>query len=596
MDTLPNFYNTLFGIEITTLGIISAATFVCLQILHANYSYKDMLRSLERASVLVYAILSVALIIVTGLGSMFLAFGTYNFIPQFNFETRAIFGSDYTALCLLATFLISAGLGIYVVFESMRLLNPSFLIREHLKRIDSDAVRKFLYNKYGVREPYPRVTILMTIAGKKESKKEKAKKKKEVKDAEDAYEQEKAEFERLTAEITGAPDVFEGFANLVSKAIANADMSTVRGAISDYKDCVLGILKETDAKFPFDLFARHIGDTLAFFLESCRRHDLQSLSPDFVRATREIAFALNESHYSVMAEILKSWKDQADIAIQTSDRSLFREIMQSYRDVTEISFQRLKKNPKQKEDILDECFRHLGWLAERLLTIKGLEAKPMMYDDDYHDEFEALYNALMSFSWKYNYDVPLAYPLIFFDAVHVLFDRLLVIYKLRSIKGSPGRGIDFGDVHRWLYDCIYAYSSFAHDALKAGNPTGVALASMRLCEVYRSAVEEGADDVARDAIEDVVRTAIRIGTEPEKMKGNTLSNPMEWLEKEIIASPYSDKISSAVHEAYIKFDEGSHEAKFNYIKTLARRLGTNFGFMFDPSTGQMYSQDDPRRR
>jgi hypothetical protein len=220
----------------------------------------------------------------------------------------------------------------------------------------------------------------------------------------------------------------------------------------------------------------------------------------------------------------------------------------------------------------------------------------MMYDDDYHDEFEAMYNALMSFSWKYNYDIPLSYPLIFFDAVHVLFDRLLDIYKLRSVEGGQGRGIDFGDVHRWLYDCIYAYSSFAKDALTAGNPTGAALASMRLCEVYRSAVEAGANDVARDAIDDIVRTAIRIGADPEKMKGNTLSNPMEYLEKEILASPYSDKISSAINEAYIKFDEGSHDAKFDYIKSLGRKLNTNFGFMFDPMTGQIYAKDDPRRR
>ena len=157
-------------------------------------------------------------------------------------------------------------------------------------------------------------------------------------------------------------------------------------------------------------------------------------------------------------------------------------------------------------------------------------------------------------------------------------------------------GVDFGDVHHWLYDCIYAYSSFAKNALGAGNPSGAALASMRLCEMYRGAVEAGAGDVARDAIDDIVRTAICIGTNPEKMKGNRLSNPMECLEREILASPYSDKISHAVNEAFVKLDEGPQDAKFNYIKTLGGKLGTNFGFMFDPITGLLYPESDPRRR
>lgn len=597
MDTLPNFYNNLFGIEITVLGIITAATFVCLQILHANYSYKDMLRSLQRKSVIGHALFSTSLVFFTGLGSMLLAIGAHNFIPQFNFETQAIFESGYTALFILAAFLLSVGLGIYTVFESMRLLNPSFLIREHLNRIDSDAVRKFLYNKYGIPEPFPRVTILMTLQGVKESKKTKAKKKKQIEEAEAGYEIEKQEYERLKKETDGAPDVFEGFTNLVSKAIASADVSTVRSAISDYEARLKNILKEADATFPFNLLARHTADASTFFLEACRRHNLQSLSSEFARVTREfVLILLNRSRPDGVKEILKGWKDQADISIQTSDRSLFREIMEGYKKVADIAFDEHKKTPKEKEDILDECFRHFGWLAERLLTKKGLEAKPMMYDSDYHDEFESLYNALMSFEWKYNNDNPSAYPLIFFDAVHVLFDRLLEIYKKRPLEEGQSGSIDFGDVKNWLFDCSYVYASFARDALNVGNANGAALAAMRLHQVNRSALEAKADDVAADIIDLITSTAIRIGTSPEKMAGCDLSNPMEYLERAILESSYRSKISSAVHESYMKFDEGPQDAKFEYIKALGRKLNTNFGFMFDPITGQTYSQDDPRRR
>lgn len=33
----------------------------------------------------------------------------------------------------------------------------------------------------------------------------------------------------------------------------------------------------------------------------------------------------------------------------------------------------------------------------------------------------------------------------------------------------------------------------------------------------------------------------------------------------------------------------------DYIKTLDKRMKTNFGFMFDWETGELYPKDDPRR-
>jgi hypothetical protein len=54
---------------------------------------------------------------------------------------------------------------------------------------------------------------------------------------------------------------------------------------------------------------------------------------------------------------------------------------------------------------------------------------------------------------------------------------------------------------------------------------------------------------------------------------------------------------SAVLEGLIRGinDKPDHDARWRFITKAGGRLGTNFGLMFDPDTGQIYPDDDPRR-
>src|SRR6266705_1239621 len=101
MDALANFYNNLFGIAITVLGIIAAVRLVFLQILHSNFSYRAMLLSLKRISLGLYALLSVVVILLTGFGSLHFAMGAHDFVSTFDFGTSTFFKSDYTLIALL---------------------------------------------------------------------------------------------------------------------------------------------------------------------------------------------------------------------------------------------------------------------------------------------------------------------------------------------------------------------------------------------------------------------------------------------------------------------------------------------------------------
>lgn len=59
-------------------------------------------------------------------------------------------------------------------------------------------------------------------------------------------------------------------------------------------------------------------------------------------------------------------------------------------------------------------------------------------------------------------------------------------------------------------------------------------------------------------------------------------------------SPLRDKVITEVREAYIHSDHW--DSDWNFVIEMGKRLETNFGFMFDWTTRELYPDDDPRRR
>jgi len=598
MDNLANFYSNILGIEITVLGIISAAIFVFLQILHSNFSYKVMMFSLKRISLVIYAVLSILVILVTSLGTLHFTMGAHDFIPQWNLYSFCFFESNYTVAVLFLFFLLSIALGIITIFQSIKLLNPSFLMRRHLEKAKNDLIKKSLHNRYGVPKPFPLVSILYATQGEDDKPEEKAAQEEEIKRKEEEFEKENKRYEQLKAASEKAPDIFEGFENLLVKAISQGNRGVVKKAISDFKDKFEAVLNDADESFPAKHLATYVGESLGIFLEACRKNDTMSFAPQFIRATREIALIfIKTGHREHVKEILKTWKEQADITIKKSDRLLFREIIKSYQEIASAVFEEEEHTKRGRCDILDDSFRNLGWLAERFLAEKGLEKMPTMHDDSYYDEFDAIYNAIFHFEWKYNHDKPDAYPLIFFDAIYVLFEQLLKIYTEPKKEGARTAN-NRSYIKNWLFSCAYAYSSFAKEAIEVSNGNGVALAGIRLRELYKKADEAEAEDVAIDIIGLIVRLAIQTAMNSEKLIGDSMfvGRITEELEKVILNSKYRNEISSAVFENFIEIYGGDPDKKYAYIKSLGVKLGTNFRLNFDASTCLDYPDDDPRRR
>lgn len=600
MDLLrmvANFYNNLLGIEITILGIITAGIFVFIQILHSNFSHKDLSLSLRRISIVLYFFLSVSLIVLTGIGALHFAMSPHDLIPRWNLGLKDIFESDISLIIIFAGLLASAALGVFIIFESIRLLNPFFLMRGHLENSDIKTIKKFLHNRYGVPEPYPPVSIFYTLQGVEETEEEKSARDLEVQQKQQKFEEDVAVARQLKAESENAPDVFEGFENLLIKSMSQGDRSAVKNGLRSYESKIKEVILTADTTFPINHLATYTRENLSTSLEACRKHNTQSFAPQLIRTSCNIAIVFLDKYPDVVDEILKEWKIQADLALKHSDKMLFRAIIKSYQDIGDLLFNKENAETRSRNEPLDTIFRHLGWIAERLLSQKGIEEKPLMHDDDYEDEFGIIYNTLFHFDHKYSYDEPNLYPLIFFDAIHCLFDGLLEVYQ-QSKDEKLATLNKRGDIKDWLFSCAYVYSSFATKAIAVSNGDGFALAGTRLRQMYRTAETAGEEDLAHNILELIVRFAIQGATNPDKLVGDShgSSTVVQDSEDIILSSRYSDTVRSAVFENCLKIDEGEHNTKYNYIKSLGVKMHTNFGLMFDPTTGEDYASDDPRRR
>lgn len=579
---IASFYNNLLGIEITILGIITAGIFVFIQILHSNFSHKDLTLSLRRISIAIYFLLSALLIVITGIGALHFAMSPHDLIPQWNLGIKTIFESDVALISIFVGLLFSASLGIYIIFESIRLLNPLFLMQRHLVGAKKEAIKRFLYNRYGVPEPYPPISIFYTIMGVEETEEEKNAKEAEVKAKEAKFQEDSKKCELLKKEAENAPEIFEGFENLLIKAMSQGDRSAVKNGLNKYESTISEIVLTAEESFPIKHLATYVRENLKITLESCKKHNTQSFAPQLIRTSYGIATSFMETHSEVVDEILKEWKSQADIALADSDRLLFRAIIKGYQDIGDIIFKREDLFADNRNNLLDTIFRHLGWIAERLLTQKGIEEKPLMYDDDYEDEFGIIYNSLFHFDHKYSYDKPNAYPLIFFDAIHCLFDGLLEIYqqsKEEKITTINKRG----SIKDWLFSCAYVYASFATKAIAVSNGDGVSLAGVRLRQMYGTAELANEEDLSRNILELIVRLAIQSAMNPEKLVGDSFGagKVVEDLEDIIVRSRYKDTIRSSVFDSYLKLDEGDYNKKHAYIKALGIKMGTDFGLNLD---------------
>lgn len=604
---MASFYNNLLSIEMTFLGIAIASVFVFIQIAHSNNSIKQYLNLFKDWKFLLGVILSSATVILTLCGSFFLSIEKHNYFKGYYFKTRlflngsedVFFGISFPVIIVLF-FIISISILSYFIYKNIKYIKPEEVLSIIEKGFKKSSLDNFLYKKYGISNPENtfRFNIILTdTSGKKISIDKKTEN--EDNQSEEEFKKEKLnnkdKYDKIIFLSKNSDDPLIDIKDIIVKSINTYDYPLFRSSIDLFFKISLEYLEnlKLEAKTLkgnrwnpkgelFSHFMLYFTETINGYFETINKNGVDSYRIYILDEMEKVAERFIKDEGEVLNTLLKILKKESDYSIGKSSLVFIR-INKILNNICDSCLEDLKE-----EDYgfgrAESVFKILGWISERLLSKIDIEEKPLMYDEDYYSEYDSIFNAILTYEYKLSRDFPKKDPLIYFDAVDVLSRKL--IKKLKPNQTS-------GEIHDNFYSCCYCFFTFVEKAIKVNNSKSVALSIMRLKSLYNILVEKHQENLASEIVVLLVYIDVLLYKNSFQM-GEWISQKND-LNTLILESPFRKKIEYAINESYIKNISGS-KSLWDYLTSMGKKMNTNFGFMFDPVTGQTYSENDPRRR
>jgi len=592
---LVDFYNTILTLETGLLAISAAIIFVLFQLVYSSFSLREVNLLLKNKYFGFYIGLHLFAIILTA-GSSLLLSSSHNFLPLNLYTNTIIMNQWWPVLILILLFIVG-----YLFIQSLKqvatFLNPAGIALLISSRIKPRDIRNFILNKFGVKNPSNLFMLSRYMKYIENNELEKVEFiqedfKKENQKNNELYERTKLEV------LDYDEDPLLPLVELAQRSLIKSDIVTFKKILECYCDIsqnfVLEYSTEQNAgswspdQELLPNFIEHILNHMQSLQEIIHKEDLYSAEKEIIILLRRIALGIiGEKKLYLSTQIIKFIKQTANKSIGLSPE-VFKECVNVISDIGE-KLVELDENGSVN-DVSDEVFRSLGWVGERLIETVPIEKKPMMSDFDYETELDVLINRLLGFGLSFRNKYPNTYPLIYFDALDVI--RLQIIDKM---------GYD-DEIKNIVYSLTYELFSFGEAAIFAKNRKGVDLSVSRIVRAYREFSERNLDEYAKDTIADLVRIGALIACYQDTLEGDGfLEKDLEsYIIQEIANSPWVDKIAYELHEATVKVSPGKikdgKDLVWKYIVKLGKAMNTNFNFMFDWSTGELYSPNDPRRK
>jgi hypothetical protein len=580
VDNAAGFYNSLFAVEFTVLGILIAAIFLFLQIIYQDRLYKFLDRT-ARVRLFSVGALSLLSLSLTATGALFASFPNHHFIPFYKFNSGNYVLNPWFALVALTLCLISTIVTIWVAIAELLSLQPSRLIERAAKNIDGSEIRRFLIKEYGITEPFDIQVVVGSLLDEED------KDPVSDQDSNATNDGEKALYDRLIADTQAAHDPLEFIGQIAIRAIRQRDGVAFENAL----DAFGGVFEKEEDVFvepppqgkwdPNDELAEHLLTYLlryvSTFINECKKENESEFSQRAYELTNKLASrSLDRKNQPETARVISFWKFEADRTL--NEIAIYAYLVRSLKGLAERVFS--KQNEGFEKQIADEVFRSLGWLIGRLMAKQGIETKPLMLDTEYETPYEIVFNSLMSFSWAYNRDGARFYPLMFFDAVSVLFDALLE--EVGEDENKAKRRL----ICESLLDCALAYSQFAESAIMVGNGKGASLATMQLQRIYNDLAGKAdiaeMEELRRDVIGFMIRLAlVATGRDPRSITAEFMAGGIDdYLFKTLSKIPdsYSSTFDKEVPDAIFEVEKHhSHDAVVAFLKRLGEARNSTFG-------------------
>lgn len=589
LENLQNFYSTLFEIEITIFGIISAVIFVFIQLVYTYYSYNHIGQILKNKWLIIFYICIILSLILSAVGALVQTFSIQKYLLEITNEYI------YGLLCLSLIFISLSVLTIFVI-KNISFLQPHRAIFLLSDTINFKKIRDYLWHKYELELPYNLQFKFVFTDDLKEAISESYEQKIEESHKFQLAEDQKIEainkeINKIKKKTTNAEDPFIPIRDMMIQFIKRYDLNS----LAESKLLVTKIIKSFLSNIPKDIekdwspnnvlsknFTQYILEFLSTILEIAEKEKLESAKKIILNICFEYSSeCFNYGFYDEIILIDKFLLQVADDSIGKSS-IVFIDIMNHYKDTGEKALDLIYKNQDQNDhqyqEIIKDVCKAIGWLGERLLTRLPLENSPLMMNFDYSTEYDSLLNCLFTFDHYYCNKLPQQYPLIFFDTIIVILSKLVLIVSKNNTNRSLGDHI---------FDLSYTFAEFAESAIEVGNSDGAALAALNLKEAYTEILDAKLSNLANDVLKSFIKIGMLAAGSKNLLKEvDFMDKPLDiWIADVIVNSGVD--IEASVIDNYIHaFGVPDHDAIWEWIVSLGMRLRTNFGLSFDPETGQ----------
>jgi len=585
------FYSTLFTIQISLFGIVAAIIIVYLQILISNspeVRITDFLKSYALVSSLILALLAIFL---TAAAFLLLSLKEYDFLPFVFVNSRNILNSGYFAVLCICNTGLSISFFLYYVIINFKYLSPYKTVLLFSRQIKNINIRNFMLTLKDIKKPerdswyfncyskIPEGKIRDWATGKEELKEEDLQTIKVCEqENEIVFQRALSRYNQLINELgNNVEDPLAPIFSIIQNAIINKDTKIIELSYKELNRILDSFIKTIPQKMDYkewnpleqlsDTLVNYVIDNVQSHLELCRETNFLIPKKAILDFTNKIARNLyNKNEFGSIVLILRLWRQEADTAINNSSL-LFTHIIGLYKNFGEVVLA-----DTSKTTLLDEVFRHLGWLSERLLEKVKIEVKPRMYGNGYNNNLDEFIGVLIHFGEEYKQKYLDKYPLVFYDAVIVFVEKMVELYVVADEKQKAV-------LRRSMSNCYWIFYEIAKEMVSCGNSDGAALSILRLNGLYKNFLEK---DIKEEA-EEVFRLLIYLY--PVLLENREKLKRVDFLEKTheeyiyeiMVSTPFRSTLESEIFEMYIKHSLGDKTGLiWSFIVKLGNELRTNF--------------------
>lgn len=592
ISNLVNYYNTLLNTEIAVFGIISAVILVFIQLVYTNYSYKNISEVIKNKYIISFFVSSILDLLLTSAGSYFLSVNPHNLIPFIDFNSNSIVSNQIYALFCLVLIFISIYFFVVLIAKNITNLQPRKAILFLLKNTSYDSIRDFIWKKYGLEPPYHlkfRIKFINYSLSKKEKKEEKEKDEKEEQEADKKLHEIEEKIKKIEKKASNAEDPFLPLVDLSIQFIKKSDISSLSESMELWNSLSVKFIEKTgDIKnqnkewSPEDKltlnFTQHILDEISTLVEISDKESFESGMKSVIQKTSNYGLALlKQKEFDSLEKVISFWKLLADKHMKKYP-SVFKEIIKYHEDLANYIYDSIDKEIGKEEEsenrILNKIYESLGQIGEKFLSSIPIQKTSRFMNYDYSSEYDDFMNIILSMGRSIEENLAGSYPLTFFYTVRVIGEQIAEIYvKNKEEKLSNN-----------IFDIAFIYSSFARNAVKKENSSGVALACSDLFFYYESVKKLKLDKEANEIIKLLVDIGMDSAGNKDKLKQvEFIEKPIdEWIIDKLASS--GEDLDREIMDSYIKFNHGDSKNVQKFITDLSNRTGSKYGLDFSKNT------------